>query len=399
MDSFKSFFLRLAAAVKSFCTDKVMPSVKKAASATAEFSTDKALPWLKSAGEKIVAFFRKPVNAIAVGAGAAVIVAACVLLWFHVNVWSWVDNVTLLLPPDVYAASMGLVSDSDTVSDGDLILSGSDAVSAGDVVSASDEVSAADADTAVSGTDVSGSDVSGSDVQTNEAEEPVPVVLRMKKGSTVADALSEANVTLDESLSVDVPLDTLLVSDMVISVYRMKFVTVTADGTDTGLYTEAQTVGELLEECGIVLNEPDRISCPTDAPVTNDMTVTINRVVVVDEVRAEPIPFSTERRENANVKAGETSVITAGVDGSKDVTYRCTYVDGVLESSEIVGEVVTLEPVTEIIEVGTKRTTTTRRTNPGRYVISKEAVYDCDGSGHGYYIITYSDGTVEYRDF
>ncbi|MCD7716460.1 MAG: SH3 domain-containing protein [Lachnospiraceae bacterium] len=35
----------------------------------------------------------------------------------------------------------------------------------------------------------------------------------------------------------------------------------------------------------------------------------------------------------------------------------------------------------------------------GSDVVSKEAVYDCDGSGHGYYIITHSDGSVTYEDF
>ncbi|MCC8051337.1 MAG: SH3 domain-containing protein [Clostridiales bacterium] len=32
-------------------------------------------------------------------------------------------------------------------------------------------------------------------------------------------------------------------------------------------------------------------------------------------------------------------------------------------------------------------------------IVSREAVYDCDGSGHGYYIITHSDGSVTYEDF
>ncbi|MCD7763031.1 MAG: SH3 domain-containing protein [Lachnospiraceae bacterium] len=35
----------------------------------------------------------------------------------------------------------------------------------------------------------------------------------------------------------------------------------------------------------------------------------------------------------------------------------------------------------------------------GSGIVSKEAVYDCDGSGHGYYIITHSDGSVTYEDF
>jgi len=344
MDGIKSFISRLVSAVKEFCAGTVAPAAKKAASATA-------------------AFFRKPVNAIVCGAGAAAIVAACVLVWFSVNVWSWVDNVTLNLPADVYAVSMGIASGSDIPSGSDLT--------------------------------ISGSDVSSSDM----AEQPASLTLRLKKGSTVADALREANVTLDRSLSVDMPLDTTLMPDMVISVYRRMFVTVMADGTETELYTEAETVGDVLEECGIVLNEQDRISPPTDTQVENNLTVEINRVVVVDEVKTETVPYATEQRENSAVNAGKTSVITAGVNGTKDVTYRCTYVDGVLESSEKIGEVVTLEPVTEVIEVGTKRTTTTRKTNAGWYVVSKEAVYDCDGSGHGYYIITYSDGSVEYKNF
>lgn len=32
-------------------------------------------------------------------------------------------------------------------------------------------------------------------------------------------------------------------------------------------------------------------------------------------------------------------------------------------------------------------------------IVSKEKVYDCDGSGHGYYLIKWSDGTEEYEDF
>ncbi len=31
--------------------------------------------------------------------------------------------------------------------------------------------------------------------------------------------------------------------------------------------------------------------------------------------------------------------------------------------------------------------------------VSRQPVYDCDGSGGGYYIITYSDGSVKYEDF
>ena len=35
----------------------------------------------------------------------------------------------------------------------------------------------------------------------------------------------------------------------------------------------------------------------------------------------------------------------------------------------------------------------------GKTVVSKTPVYNCDGSGHGYYEITYSDGSTEYEEF
>ncbi len=40
-----------------------------------------------------------------------------------------------------------------------------------------------------------------------------------------------------------------------------------------------------------------------------------------------------------------------------------------------------------------------KKSTSKRKVVSREKVYDCDGSGHGYSIITWSDGEVEYKDF
>ena len=31
--------------------------------------------------------------------------------------------------------------------------------------------------------------------------------------------------------------------------------------------------------------------------------------------------------------------------------------------------------------------------------VSRQAYDDCDGSGHGYYEITYSDGSVRYEEY
>ena len=54
------------------------------------------------------------------------------------------------------------------------------------------------------------------------------------------------------------------------------------------------------------------------------------------------------------------------------------------------------EPVSALVVYGTRAAQTTET---GKTVVSKVAVPDCDGSGHGYYVITYSDGSVEYVDY
>lgn len=325
--------------------------------------------------EKILPFFKDRANRPKIIIGSAVAAAAvlaAVLGSLYVNVWSWVDDITVYMPADVFVSSL-LPSHSDGVSKSD-----------------------------VSGSDVSGSDVSASDIEAN-----IKRNVRLKKGSTVGDALAALNVVLDESLSVDTPLDAVVSEGMRITVYRLKLITVTADGNTVSTYTDLATVAELLAEQGITLGENDRITVSsTDAALENGMEIIIYRVEIIDEIKTEEIPFTTEKQENSSMLRGESKVVTEGKNGEKEVTYRSTYVDGLLESTVIAGERVTLEPVTEVIEIGTRVTTTTRRTtrktkktSSGKKVVSKEAVYDCDGSGHGYYIITYSDGSVVYQDF
>ena len=64
--------------------------------------------------------------------------------------------------------------------------------------------------------------------------------------------------------------------------------------------------------------------------------------------------------------------------------------DGKEEKKKVVSEKIKKEPVAQVIIKGTKKR---------RRIVSKQKVEDCDGSGHGYYIITWSEGTVEYQDY
>lgn len=70
---------------------------------------------------------------------------------------------------------------------------------------------------------------------------------------------------------------------------------------------------------------------------------------------AEKIPYATEERESNTLYVGERKVDQAGVDGSKRAEYTVKRVGDEEPRREFVKYVVDLEPVTEIVLVGTKK--------------------------------------------
>ena len=85
------------------------------------------------------------------------------------------------------------------------------------------------------------------------------------------------------------------------------------------------------------------------------------------------------------------------MNGSKEITYEITYVDGVETAREAVSERTITQPVSAIVVYGTRKSSGGQ--SGGKTVVSRVRVEDCDGSGHGYYIITYSDGSESYEYF
>ncbi len=68
----------------------------------------------------------------------------------------------------------------------------------------------------------------------------------------------------------------------------------------------------------------------------------------------EEISYSTTRIKDNSLYVNQTKVKTAGRKGSKTITAEVTYVDGVKTNTDIISSVVTREPVTRELYVGTK---------------------------------------------
>ena len=76
-----------------------------------------------------------------------------------------------------------------------------------------------------------------------------------------------------------------------------------------------------------------------------------------EEVRTEEIPYETERNDNPDLESGTKNVIQEGRVGELTITESVTYDENGEEiNREVISEEVTIEPINEIIDVGTQVT-------------------------------------------
>lgn len=167
---------------------------------------------------------------------------------------------------------------------------------------------------------------------------------------TVEEILAElglrGDVRTSASRSADLTLGGLRVS-------TPKTVHVSVDGGTQEVLTAASTVREVLTELGVVLGELDRVSVSLDAAAVDGLVVKVDRVVGVTRSETVPQPFETVRQDDGSIAKGSEVVAVTGREGSKVVTFIAYEVDGVEIGRMILAESVTVQPVNQVVRVGT----------------------------------------------
>ncbi len=220
-------------------------------------------------------------------------------------------------------------------------------------------------------------------------------------GGTVEDALKKAGVTLKDNEVTDIPAEKLLTNGITINVVEQMTVKLTVDGKTQEISTSAATVKDFLAEQKIKLDSDDEVSETVKTKIVNGLEITVKRVEYKEETKTEVIEFSTEEKYSDSMAKGESKVETEGSDGQKEVTYKVKYVDGKEDSKEVISEKILKEATDKVVVYGTKGTSDSSNSgnSSGKTETKRIRVEDCDGSGHGYYEVHYSDGSVEYIDF
>lgn len=125
-------------------------------------------------------------------------------------------------------------------------------------------------------------------------------------------------------------------------------------GTPMSIRTQATTVGELLKEKKITLQDGDTLNVAQDTTITAGMTVKLVRNGVQTVTLEEDVPFETEKIKDADQPVGYREVKTQGKNGRQMVTYEVTVENGQEVSRKKINAVVKEEPVKQVEVVGAK---------------------------------------------
>ncbi|MBR3243092.1 MAG: DUF348 domain-containing protein, partial [Parasporobacterium sp.] len=177
-------------------------------------------------------------------------------------------------------------------------------------------------------------------------------------GGLVSTALETAGITLGANDKMDCDAADFLTDNMVITIERQKSVSLEADGETKEILTASETVEDFLKEQGISLNTGDTVSPEAQTVLKDGDKIVVTRYVAPVEEQPD------NSQNNYEQQAADNSQYYQEPQQADNSQYY-------------------QEP----------------QQAAGRYEVSRVAYPNCADGSHGYYEITYSDGSVEYIEY
>ncbi|HEX3778979.1 MAG TPA: transglycosylase family protein [Pseudonocardiaceae bacterium] len=204
------------------------------------------------------------------------------------------------------------------------------------------------------------------------------------RSTTLSAAFNELGIStkgawVSASGGVAVPLQ-----GMSVSIRTPKTVTL-IDGAAApqAITTTDATVGDILADHHISVGNQDSVNPGLNDQVTQGMQISISRTGTQVVTVTQSVPFQVQQIQDPTMNEGTQQVTTPGVNGSEQVTYRITSVNGRQTAKVQLSVNVTTQPVAEVEHVGTAPL-------PGDAIWDEIAKCESGGnwsidSGNGYY--------------
>ena len=153
-------------------------------------------------------------------------------------------------------------------------------------------------------------------------------------------------------------------------------------GSDTvSCMTDETTVGSLIDEMGITLNENQVVRESTENATMDGKIISIDTVTYATETHTERIDYNVKYVDVQFVPRGQEQVHFKGSSGESTTTYNIKYVNGEVAEKTMVSEAVTKSPLTQVVYRGVGGTITIggKSYSYSHYIDCKTTVYCLEG--------------------
>ena len=176
------------------------------------------------------------------------------------------------------------------------------------------------------------------------------VVVHTTTATDPAKVLREAGVSLSaEDMYTTASVDG--VSE--ITVQRQQSVTVYHGDKIIEATTYGESLKSLFDRLGILIDESMVVSLPLDRVTTDGMVVRVEKVGETTEKYTMEIPYEIRYCDDPTLPKGQEKVLVAGQKGQMLCTANVTYKNGAEASRNVYEQTVTVEPVDQLVAVGT----------------------------------------------
>lgn len=159
-----------------------------------------------------------------------------------------------------------------------------------------------------------------------------------------------------------------------INIMRAFPVTVSADKKTKTVLLAKGSVSDALKKADVQLGQNDMINLPVTSRVATGTHIQIQRVSYQTVVQNQIITCNVQTQETSLLEKGTAQVMQSGQNGTYTIKTRLRYVDGAVDSQQVVSREVTKQPVPAKVMVGTAMKTPVSKIEPAGFVLTSTGI-------------------------
>jgi uncharacterized protein YabE (DUF348 family) len=206
--------------------------------------------------------------------------------------------------------------------------------------------------------------------------------------NTVGDLLKEQKVVLNEHDQISPGSQDTIKDKMKIEIKEANHLTLVDGRKQHQVWSTSTTVADFLTQQGIKLKQLDRVEPSLSEKIRENGVINVIRVEKVTDVVEEPILFAVVTRKDSSLAKGKEKIVSKGQQGLVSRKFEVILENGKEVSRKLISENKVKEKQDKVVAVGTKelaqQVSRGEGSNGEEYYVNTTAyTADCNGcSGH-----------------